>query len=85
MIVVTVILRNLTDEFYAALAALPTNASRYDHLRALARDLSHCISFKEGNGSFRDRVELNLRKRVVSEPAYRLEPRRGYRLARFEF
>ena len=43
------------------------------------------IPVKIGNGSFRDRVDLNMFLRTPHEVACTLAPRRGYILATFEF
>ena len=96
---ITYILKDLTAAFFdgnglppehvcciTGLNNLLTNRARLAYL-----DSSWCntlkITAKVGSGSFRDRVELNtfLRSNPCSEPSYKLEPRKGYRLATFEF
>ena len=80
---VTVILKDLTDEFYAKLALLlPVDAFEYLVMSSTARDLQ--LPVKIGNGSFRDRVELNQMRRNNPAFTYKLEPRKGYKLATFE-
>jgi hypothetical protein len=58
-----------------------TDAEKFEHLRTKAGDLG--ISMKVGGGQFRDRVELNALLRDPHTVAYRLLPRRGYRIAEF--
>lgn len=81
---VTFILKGLTDAAHATLAAMP-DAERFAKLDKWARgDLAHCVKEKIGDGSFRDRVDLNAMMRAPVTWAYTLEPRRGYRLATFD-
>lgn len=81
---VTFIIKNLTDSAHADLAAMADG----DRLQRLMKwafgDLRHCITMKTGSGQFRDRVELNQIMRNPRYASYKLEPRRGYKLATFE-
>ena len=88
---VTFILKNLTDAFYdgngdsiVGLNTL-TDAEKFQKLSRLSKgDLRHCVSMKIGSGQFRDAVDLNMLLREPVTYSYRLEPRKGYRLATFE-
>lgn len=81
----TVILHNLTDAFYEELA-LYFPKTKWNKINKLAPQLSPgCISIKIGNGSFRDKVEFNNMFRHKKEIEYKLEPRKGYKLATFIF
>ena len=81
---VTFTIKNLTEKAYADLAAMSDN----ERFRQLAKwafgDLRHCVSQKIASGQFRDRVELNAIMRNPLFTEYKLEPRRGYKLATFE-
>ncbi len=83
---VTFTVKNITDCMHEKLAAMP-DMERFQVLSKWAfGDLKHCISQKIGSGQFRDRVELNgIIKRGGQPKAYKLEPRRGYKLATFTF
>ncbi len=88
---VTFILKDLSDIFYngggfsksVGLNNM-TNKDKFSYLTSShAKDLN--ITSKIGNGSFRDRVELNqlLRNNSISFD-YKIESRRGYKLVTFE-
>lgn len=82
---VTFIIRNLTDAAFAELAALSDDA-RFDKLHKWAfGDLRHCVSVKFGaSDAFRDRVDFNTRRKSGAPfTSFKLEPRRGYKLATF--
>jgi hypothetical protein len=83
---VTFIIKNITDETHATLASMDDRA-RYEKLFKWAfGDLKHCVSVKYGSGQFRDRVDFNSWwKRGEPFKAYRIEPRKGYMLATFEY
>lgn len=81
---VTFTIKNLTDKTHQDLAEM-THAERFAQLTKWAfGDLRHCVSQKIGTGQFRDRVELNqiMRGQDVRFE-YKIEPRRGYKLATF--
>lgn len=62
---------------------LPSNAARFAQLQ---KDTNNGFAkMKVGSGAFRDRVELNQILRKSPEPSYKLEPRKGYKLATFNF
>lgn len=86
---VTFILRDFADVFYQGngtsiigLLQLPSNLERFERLNRMLDQ----VTIKVGSSnSFRDRVELNQILRTKLEPTFKLEPRRGYKLATFEF
>jgi hypothetical protein len=81
---ITFILRDLSDCFYDDIKQL----SEIDVFKKLNSycfgDLKMYVSQKIGNGSFRDKVELNQIMRNVKTITYKIEPRKGYKLATFE-
>ena len=82
---VTYILRDLTDVWFAKIGAMG-DEERFHYLAKQANggDLQHCIKQKVGSGQFREKVELNQMLRHEVDWGYRLEPRKGYKLATFE-
>lgn len=86
---VTFTLKNLSDYFYTNAETGLFNLSdkaKFEKLNKCAfGDLKANVSMKIGTGNaFRDRVELNLMLREACTFAFKLEPRKGYRLATFE-
>ena len=88
---ITFTLKDLTDAFYngmgesiVGLLNMPDN-EKFIYLMRKAQQRELKISMKIGAGQFRDSVELNhlLRKDNLSY-SFKLEPRRGYKLATFE-
>lgn len=89
---VTFILRNLTDRFYngngSSIAGLLnlSDSDKFWELRKLATgDLRHCVSMKVGTGQLRDAVDLNAIVKREHSVSFKIEPRKGYRLATFIF
>lgn len=84
---VTFILKDLTDYAFAKLSDAPDDKGRWDILKKWATgDLRHCVSMKVGRGGFGDKVTLNsIVKRGGKVASYKLEKRRGYRLATVEW
>lgn len=88
---VTFILRNLSDVFFngnggsiVGLLSL-SDADKFGKLLKCSHgDMRDCVSMKIGNDSFRDRVDLNIMLRSPCTYTFKIEPRRGYRLATFE-
>ena len=80
----TATLHDLWDSFYAELSLL-TPAEQFARLNKLRIDLPHCIKVKIGNDSFRDRVDLNSLLKRPHTVTSKIEPRRGYKLATFNF
>ena len=81
---VTATLHDLTDNFYADIAMMQPREA-YLYINRLKQDLPHCIKTKTGNGQFNDAVDFNRLMRGPCTVNYKLEPRRGYKLATFEF
>lgn len=86
---VTFILKDLAAAFYegGSYSLGLNNLNDFEKFlylkdRAARKELN--ISIKIGNGSFRDRVELNQKLRESININYKLEPRVGYKLATFE-
>lgn len=88
----TFILKDLSEKFFSGFEFGGEHVTGLDELPDVeklkhlfgprCRDLQ--ITSKIGNGSFRDRVELNQLMRGPFQATYKLEPRRGYKLATFE-
>jgi len=81
---VTSTLHNLSDSFYAEFALL-TPAEQFAKLNKLRIDLPHCIKVKIEQGQFRDAVDLNSLTKRPHTVTCKIEPRRGYKLATFNF
>jgi hypothetical protein len=82
---VTYTLKDLTEFWYAKIKEMSTQELfTYLAKQANGGDLRHLIKQKVGNGSFRDKVELNQLVRAGHEMSFKLEPRKGYKLATFE-
>jgi hypothetical protein len=83
----TFILKDFSDVFYdgsesiVGLLTMPDN-EKFKRLTKMANEKR--ITMKIGDGSFRDRVELNQITRTPCRYTFKLEPRRGYKLATFE-
>lgn len=88
---VTFILKNLSNEFYNgfgdSIVGLNniSDKEKFDKLSRMANgDLRDNVKMKSGNGSFRDRVELNS---IIKKPytcQYEISPRKGYNLVTFD-
>lgn len=79
---ITFILKDKTDAFYDHLNKQLSPKDQFHFLNEVARQGRATI--KIGNGSFRDRVDLNGMLRGDCLFDFKLEPRRGYKLATFE-
>lgn len=82
---ITVIVKNVTDQFNANLAAMDV-VKQLEYLFAGSRPysgLERCISVKIETGQFRDAVEFNALKRQPMDVTLVSEPRKGYRLLTF--
>jgi hypothetical protein len=85
----TFILKNLTDAFYegsesgsiVGLMSL-SDKDKWDKLNRMANQ--QLTTLRIGSGQFRDRVELNQMLREPCTFSFKLEPRKGYRLATFD-
>ena len=84
----TVILKDFTDDFYNGVGESikgllnMTDEEKFAYLTNLGHQKR--VSVKIGDGSFRDRVELNGMLRSPCKYTFKLEPRRGYKLATFD-
>lgn len=87
MIKVTVIIRDVTDAFFEGVGDSiigllnMTDADKFSYLNKR----SGRFPMKIGNGSFRDKVDLNSMIKGPHTITFNLEPRRGYKLATFTF
>lgn len=85
---VTFILKDLSEQFFHGFGSSirgllnMSDAEKLDYLTNRCRDLQ--VKQKVGNGSFRDRVDYNALVKQPHRIAFKLEDRRGYRLATFE-
>ena len=86
---VTFILKGVQAQFYSGLGERITgllnmsDSEKYTYLDRARHDFG--FSMKVGSGQFRDRVELNQLLRETHSIIFKLEPRKGYKLATFEF
>lgn len=85
----TFILKDFSDAFYVGTESGSivgllnlTDAQKWEKLRNMAAERR--VSMKIGSGQFRDQVELNLMMRSPCTFSFKLEPRRGYKLATVE-
>jgi len=90
---ITVIVRDLSDAFWNGNGDLipsflvQSAIDRLERLKKLSVDLPRNVQIKVGNGSFRDRVEINMELKkpgTIERMTSKIEPRRGYRLVTFE-
>ena len=89
---VTFILKNLTDAFYdgnescSIIGLLKrSDSEKFAYLSAKAAKRELDITMKIGaTNAFRDRVDLNAILRRQCSYAFKLEHRKGYRLATFD-
>ena len=85
---ITFILKDLTDAFYEgfgeSIVGLLNMADpdKFAKLNKMAHEKR--VKMKIGNDSFRDKVELTQMLRSPCAYSFKLEPRKGYRLATFE-
>ena len=89
---VTFILRNLSDAFYYGNGSSITgllnlsDSDKFWELRNQASgDLRHCVKMKVGSGQLRDSVDLNAIVKRDHNVSFKIEPRKGYKLATFVF
>ena len=84
---ITAILKDFTDHFYNGGETIPSflsmdNRAKWEKIKRMGHEKR--VSVKIGNGQFRDAVELNQLMREPVDIDFKLEPRRGYKLATFE-
>ena len=84
---VTFILKNLSEQFYSGNGgSIPglvnmTNREKYNYLSRKCHDLH--VTKQIGSGAFRDGVDLNMMLRKPCAFSFKLEVRKGYKLATF--
>lgn len=77
---VTFILKNLSEYFYSE---LDKSSDKFKYLNSI-KDLS--VTRKIGTGTFSEGVDFSLKYRQCKEyKSYKLENRKGYKLATFIF
>lgn len=81
---VTFIIQNLTAETIAAIEAMRPEDAFNKLAKWASGDLRHCVKRKDGSGQFRDRVAVNQIMRAPKFVVFKIEARRGYKLATFE-
>jgi len=87
---VTVIIKDKTEQFFTGFgdSIIGLNnlddKEKFDYLLNKGVEPHSGITTKIGNGSFRDRVELNQLRRKCPRFDYKLENRKGYKLVTFE-
>lgn len=87
---VTVIIKNVSEQFFTGIddyfAGLNNldNKEKFNYLLNKSVEKTLNVTAKIGNGSFRDKVELNQLLRKCPRFDYKLENRKGYKLATFE-
>ena len=86
---VTVILKDFTEQFYTGTDSGSiigmlnmADADKFETCRRLAGEKR--VTMKIGTGQFRDAVELNAMRRNPCTFTFKLDPRKGYKLATFE-
>ena len=79
---VTFVVRNLPESTLLELESVEPRVA-YDKLHKWTfGDLKHCVSVKFGtSNAFRDRVEANSILKAGCDVAFKLESRKGYKLA----
>ena len=81
---VTFIVRNLTPQAMDAIAASDPHEAHATLTNWAFGDLRHCVSVKYGlSDAFGDRVSWNGVVKSGRALAFKIEPRRGYRLITF--
>ena len=86
---VTAIMKDFTDQFYNGTESgsipsfmLMSDADKWATVKRLCAERR--VTLKIGTGQFRDQVELNSMLRSPCAISFKIEPRRGYKLATFE-
>lgn len=82
----TFIVRDLTDAYIDSIKSMEAIEAFHLLDKHAHGDLKRNVSEKLGNGSFRDRVDLNsILKRDVVQARFSIAPRKGYLLFTFTF
>jgi hypothetical protein len=87
---VTAIIKNANAAFFEGFGESVkgldnmTDKEKFDYLMNKGVTCPSMVSTKVGGGMFRDKVELNQLRRKNFALTYKLEARKGYKLATFE-
>ena len=87
---ITAIIKNANDAFFEGFGESiiglnnMSDKEKFDYLLNMGVNNPSMVSTKVGAGAFRDKVELNQLRRKDFSLAYKLENRKGYKLATFE-
>ena len=87
---VTAIIKNVNNAFFQGFGDSikglnnMSDLEKFDYLLNKGVTDPQIVSTKVGGGMFKDRVTLNQLRRGYFELSYKLENRRGYKLATFE-
>jgi hypothetical protein len=90
---ITAIFRDLSDQFWNGFGeSIPSflnlsPCAQFERAQVLAHEMPRNVSIKIGNGSFRERVDLNQAMRDSSRKdrmTAKIEPRKGYKLVTWE-
>ena len=87
---VTAIIKNVNDAFFQGFGDSikglnnMSDLEKFNYLLNKGVTDPQIVSTKVGGGMFKDRVALNQLRRGYFELSYKLENRRGYKLATFE-
>jgi hypothetical protein len=87
---VTAIIKDVSDTFFKghgeSIKGLDnmTDKEKFDYLLNTGVTCPSMVSTKVGGGMFRDKVELNQLRRKEFSLSYKLENRKGYKIATFE-
>ncbi len=88
---VTAIIKNVSEDFFngygdsiIGLNNMSSDLDKFNYLMNKGVSNPETVTTKVGSGMFRDRVELNQLRRKPFVLTYKLENRRGHKLATFE-
>lgn len=87
---VTAIIKNANDAFFEGFGESikglnnMNDKEKFDYLLNMGVSNPSIVTTKVGGGMFKDRVELNQMRRKDFALTYKLESRKGYKLATFE-
>jgi hypothetical protein len=84
---VTVILKDFTEAFYDGFGDIVgllqmSDSDKFAKLNKMAHEKR--VKMRIGNGQFREAVELNQIMRAPKSIEFKIEPRKGYKLATFD-
>lgn len=87
---VTAIIKNVNEQFFTgygdSIAGLNNldDIEKFNYLMNKGVSMPEAVTTKVGGNMFRDKVELNQLRRKPFAISYKLENRKGYKLATFE-